>query len=475
MNVPVLVIRLHGKPVGKLFGFDQPGSEPIIRFVADPGLADKPFGAGPVLSEAFRAEDPDQQKSLWYDLANPLFNARPGRHGDWQLPSFFQNLLPEGRFRFHVSEDAKIDERDHIRMLAACGKNLPGAVTAEWEDIPRAELQRLITQNNDALEMSVWSEPYQDALSISGVQPKLGVAMDTNGRFVGRTSQGDVHIIAKLPSPDHPRMPQLEDLCMRMAAACSVAVCEFALHPLGHLAAPHRYDLGEEAQGTFLAVHRFDRVRTSGKTKRVHFEDFAQVFGVLPEEKYQGSYQAIALQLMALPGCGEAAVLELLRRIAVNDLLGNADMHLKNLGLLYKDPATASLAPAYDITSTAVYINSQGHALHFLESNTTPNNRTSAKTDILKPTNVMAFCRPLGLNPKLAEEVIRDVTKRACTAWLPMVQASGLSTQQKLKLVRYTQSRRLAKSWLNHKANAGLLIDWQSAEAGYAALNAQQA
>ena len=54
--------------------------------------------------------------------------------------------------------------------------------------------------------------------------------------------------------------------------------------------------------------------------------------------------------LLGLPQCGEPAVHELLRRIEVNELLGNADMHLKNLGLIYRDRQHAELAPAYDIT-----------------------------------------------------------------------------------------------------------------------------
>lgn len=461
MNVPILVIRLHGQRIGQLFQYDQVGSPPIIRFVLDDSVASLPFDTSPVLSESFRAGNPEQQKAFWSDYANPIFNAKCGKHGDWQLPSYFQNLLPEGRFRLHVAEEANIQEGDHIRMLAACGKNLSGAVTAVWEEVPRDQLQRLVTQNSDALEMSVWAEPYQDALSISGVQPKLGVTMDAEGRFVGRTRDGDVHIIAKLPSPDYPRMPQMEDLCMRLAKTCDVDVCDFQLLPLSRLSAPHRYDLGDEVQGDFLAVHRFDRHRENGHTQRIHFEDFAQVLGYLPEGKYEYSYQGIAATLIDLPGCGEAAVLELLRRIFVNDLLGNADMHLKNIGLLYPDKVHATLAPAYDITSTAVYINARGHALHLLDEEVSPVRANRNKTDLLTPSSLRDFCRPLDINEKLAIEVLRDTTALACRHWLPLIMESRLTEQQKRKLVRYFLSRPHAQSWLKRQANAEFRERWE--------------
>ena len=35
---------------------------------------------------------------------------------------------------------------------------------------------------------------------------------------------------------------------------------------------------------------------------------------------------------------------------------GNADMHLKNWSVIYKDKRTASIAPAYDFVSTIPYI-----------------------------------------------------------------------------------------------------------------------
>ncbi|RZI72762.1 MAG: type II toxin-antitoxin system HipA family toxin [Variovorax sp.] len=431
MNVPVLVIKLHGQPIGCLFKYTQPGLPPILRFAADEAYARQPWDEADVLSESMRADDPVQQQSFWLDVTRPEFNTVRGSKGDWELPPFFQNLLPEGVFRRFVAEEAQIDPMDHMAMIAACGKNLPGAVTAEWEDISRDTLQRLITQNQDALEATVWAEPFQDALSISGVQPKIGVNKDAEGRFVGRTSRGEASIIAKLPSPEYARMPQLESLGMTLAGLAGVDVCQFELVPMSVLSAPHRYDLGDELAGQFLAVTRFDRGEGGAK---IHFEDFAQVFGRPPEQKYAESYLAIGAVLLSLPRCGEAAVHELLRRIEVNELLGNADMHLKNLGLLYRDRRHAELAPAYDITSTLLYNGARGHALLLMPDGDAAGERQHA-APIFNPTRLQAFCNALGLQVPGAAKVVRDVAAEAARHWLAPILASGLTPMQKRQLL----------------------------------------
>ena len=113
-----------------------------------------------------------------------------------------------------------------------------------------------------------------------------------------------------------------------------------------------------------LAVERFDRLSDGS---RVHIEDFAQVFGVYPEDKYKrASYRNIAAVLAAESGEGDVA--EFIRRITFNALIGNADMHLKNWSLIYPDRRTARLAPAYDFVSTVAYIPDEQAALNVSRS-----------------------------------------------------------------------------------------------------------
>lgn len=62
---------------------------------------------------------------------------------------------------------------------------------------------------------------------------------------------------------------------------------------------------------------------------------------------------------------GEAGVREFIRRLVFNTLIGNADMHLKNWSLIYRDGRTPELSPGYDFMSTTVYIPDENAALKY--------------------------------------------------------------------------------------------------------------
>jgi serine/threonine-protein kinase HipA len=93
-------------------------------------------------------------------------------------------------------------------------------------------------------------------------------------------------------------------------------------------------------------------------------EDFAQVFGLYPQDKYHHrSYANIASVLRA--ETSEAGTYEFFRRLVFSVLIGNGDMHLKNWSLLYPDGRTPVLSPAYDFVATFPYIPNDGLALTF--------------------------------------------------------------------------------------------------------------
>ena len=63
---------------------------------------------------------------------------------------------------------------------------------------------------------------------------------------------------------------------------------------------------------------------------------------------------------------GKPAVHELIRRLAVNELLDNPDAHLKNFGVLYERNSQGfkpTFAPAFDIVPYAISHGIDGHAL----------------------------------------------------------------------------------------------------------------
>ena len=107
------------------------------------------------------------------------------------------------------------------------------------------------------------------------------------------------------------------------------------------------------------AIKRFDR----SPQGRVHTEDFAQILGLYPIDKYQKvNYEQLAQVLYQATKLSEAQ--QLAKRLLVNVLLGNGDAHLKNWSIIYPDGINPSLAPLYDVVFTAPYIKNDGLALN---------------------------------------------------------------------------------------------------------------
>jgi serine/threonine-protein kinase HipA len=445
MNVKALEIRLGRRRVGILFQYALSHDQVINRFVADDRYARDP--GQPVLSYSFLAGDPQAQAAFWAGVTAPQLNGALSDAADrgWLLPAFFQNLLPEGPLRTRIAELRGCSPNDHFELLAATGKDLPGDIHALPATLSRADLTRYIAQDNDALEMSVVEAPLDDAISVSGVQAKLAV-LKQGDRFVARTKLSDRrkvrHVIAKLPVPQYPQLPELEHLSLRLAAAAGVSVVESELAPLGRLAVEHGYDLGPVDPDTrFLAVFRYDR-DAGTPTGRVHCEDFAQVLAVQPEHKYAGDYLTVAGVMMATPTLGEPAVHELLRRILVSDLMGNPDMHLKNIGLRYSDGRTPDLPPAYDLVGYAAYgIVKAGRALRWLPRSADDTAATPASPE-LTPVVVRDFCARLGLPEKPAWAALRQCATKAFQQWPALIAQSAIGEKMKDRLLARLESFR---------------------------------
>ncbi|MCK5385162.1 MAG: HipA domain-containing protein [Alphaproteobacteria bacterium] len=123
-------------------------------------------------------------------------------------------------------------------------------------------------------------------------------------------------------------------------------------------------DFGKLRGSQALAVKRFDR--TEGG-KRIHIEDFAQVYSIFPDNKYEGvSFQNIAKMVWTLTG--EEGLRDYIARLAYTILTGNGDMHLKNWSFIYRDGRTPELAPVYDMVSTVPYIPGDTLALKLLKT-----------------------------------------------------------------------------------------------------------
>jgi serine/threonine-protein kinase HipA len=335
-DVSVLEVRLYGVKIGTLTLI--PGDQSVFAF-------DKPY-----------IDDPDRPTlSLSFKdrFGQLLTNIKPVHV---RVPPFFANLLPEGPLRAYLAERAGANEKREFFLLWILGRDLPGALTiipADGEAWPEVK---------DGDDEETRSERRSNALrfSLAGVQLKFS-AVKNAGKAGGLTiPAGGVggSWIVKLPSQTYTGVPENEFSMMSLAARLGMHVPEIQLVDIE--AIDGLPDGIGALKGSALAIRRFDRTEDGP----VHIEDFAQVFGVWPDDKYK---RASARNIAAVIGIevGDYGTAEFIRRLVFNTLIGNADMHLKNWSLIYPDRRTAALAPAYDFLSTIPYIPDQFAALRY--------------------------------------------------------------------------------------------------------------
>jgi serine/threonine-protein kinase HipA len=239
-------------------------------------------------------------------------------------------------------------------LLWALGSDLPGAVTtrpAESEEWPP-------DAGNDP-DHPGDQEHSEKVLrfSLAGVQFKFSaVTSATGGLTIPARGVGGSWIV-KLPSEKYEGVPENEFSMMTLARLVGINVPAIELISVDAIG-----NLPEDVsslKGQALSIERFDRLSDGSS---VHIEDFAQIFGICPQDKYKKASMVNIAGVIAAES-DDADIREFIRRMVFNALIGNADMHIKNWSVYYPDRRTARLAPAYDFVSTIPYIADSGAAL----------------------------------------------------------------------------------------------------------------
>ncbi|MCM5555307.1 type II toxin-antitoxin system HipA family toxin [Pleomorphomonas sp. NRK KF1] len=336
-DVSILNVDLHGRTIGTLtrvagdrvlFAFNE-------AYIADPER--------PTLGLFFK----DQAGALRTDFP-PV---------QTKLPPFFSNLLPEGPLRRYLADAAGVHSEREFFLLWALGRDLPGAVTvtpADGEAWPP-----------EAMAPHGERHPPQSNMlrfSLAGVQLKFSAVAGARGGLTVPASGVGGDAIVKLPSSDFAGVPENEYSMMRLADLIGMDVPRVDLVDID--AIDGLPDGAGRFGGKAFVIERFDRLPGGG---RAHIEDFAQVFGVYPDDKYRKAGMRSVARVIAAEGT-DADIREFVRRLTFNTLIGNGDMHLKNWSLIYRDGRTASLAPAYDFVSTVAYIPGDRFALNYSRS-----------------------------------------------------------------------------------------------------------
>ena len=316
-DIDVLNVQLYGETIGTITRL--PGDRNLFAF--EQSYIDN--ADRPTLSLSF--------KSAFGELVTKVPPVQT------RLPPFFSNLMPEGAMRDLLAERAHVNPAREFFLAWVLGQDLPGALKlmpANGEEVPPDDGSEVKAHEGKDSE----DEPAL-RFSLAGVQLKFSAVQEANGGLTIPVDGTGGHWIVKLPSAKFKRVPENEFAMMELARRIGIEVPETRLIGIRDIVGLPK---GMEILGdTAFIAKRFDRTDNGDV---VHMEDFAQVFGVFPEQKYKNaSYGNIANILWI--ETGEQGAAEFVRRFIFNALIGNADMHLKNWSLLLSRQTRRDIVP----------------------------------------------------------------------------------------------------------------------------------
>lgn len=333
-RVSVLDVSLYGEPIAtlthvdgdrNLFAFNQEYMEDTNR---------------PTLGLGFKDE-----------LGSLITEFKPVQT---RVMPFFSNLLPEGRMRTYLAELGGVNQEREFFLLWLLGKDLPGAVTVE-----PADGEKWPPDVNGSPQGSAAGDKTKALrFSLAGVQLKFSAIENkgTKGLTIPAKGIGGSWIV-KLPSTRYEGVPEAEYSVMTLARLVGIDVPAIKLVNVAEIG--NLPEGIESLAGQAFAIQRFDRLPDGSP---VHIEDFAQVFGLYPADKYGKASVMNIANVIGSEG-KQADVVEFIRRLTFNMLVGNADMHVKNWSLIYPDRRSAAIAPAYDLVPTIAFIPDETAAL----------------------------------------------------------------------------------------------------------------
>jgi serine/threonine-protein kinase HipA len=253
---------------------------------------------------------------------------------------FFAGLLPEGVRLGVVMSSTKTSADDHLTLLLAIGADTIGNVRVLPAGVQPTDQIPMFTPERDndfhAVYKKLIGSVDADPVGLAGVQPKVSAA---TWSIPTRTTSGPA--ILKLSPTEYPLIVENEHFFMRMAAACGLRAATTSL-------------IHDATGRSALLVTRFDR---EGSV-RIPQEDACQVEGIYPASKYRIKTETAITTLADAcdrgGGSRVIAVLELLKVVVFSWLIGNGDLHGKNISV-YNPGGVWQPTPAYDLLSTQPY------------------------------------------------------------------------------------------------------------------------
>lgn len=343
------------------------------------------------------------------------------------LHTFFAGLLPEGLRLEALTRSVKTSKDDLLSLLIASGTDCVGDISIVKEGEQLVELAPDIDTPHlgevSFAELFKKSISYKEAakgivdeISLPGIQDKISANLIS---FPVKTKRKDKAYILKLNPSDKPLLVENEHFFLKMADDCGIETAKSEV-------------VVDRNGKSGLLVERFDRIFTSKQNypKKVHQEDACQFLDRYPADKYiQINCRMIAEGIEKFCSAPIIEIAKLLRLIAFSYLIGNGDLHAKNVSI-YTSHLTnrTELTPAYDLLSTLPYGDNR-MALKF-----------EGRDDNLKRVDFVNFGKRHGVNEAVVESMLSELCEKAFE-WSQKVGKIGLSTKKTKHLTSTMQKR----------------------------------
>ena len=335
-----------------------------------------------------------------------------------KLPPFIVSLLPEGWLE-QVLKDP--DERAVLRSGKRYMSNImivereeelvtlpqdvlltrlemystDGAFTGQYAGPGRTDIETSFEKNLAQIYARA------DTPRLSGVQIKAPMYLDANGTLSPSTGKPFTHILKPAGTSGYDALPLVEWIAMTLGRAAGLTAPSVAL-----IAMP-------DNMPPALLVERFD-IREGVEDRRMlALEDLCSVLDLPVHAKYDATLERLARAVRPLSTEPAQDLLVLLRRALFAWLIGDGDLHLKNMALLkIAEPGEAQLrsvrmAPLYDAVTTRVFPNLKHDRMAL---------KLNGKDDNLRRDDFRTLAANSGLKTADADAVIDDTLSRLALA-----------------------------------------------------------
>ena len=293
---------------------------------------------------------------------------------------------------------------DDLALFQIVGRSLIGRLrfgesAEQLDQVPTQDLRELLRSRGTGEMFEELLRRYAQYSGVAGIQPKVLVRdngslrtatfspVETSDRL---TAHGATHIVKSFDSVKFPGLAANEVLCLRAAARAGLIVSRAEIAADGRLLVIERFD--RKADGAYLA-----------------FEDGCALDGRLSHQKYEGSYEQLAVTLAGVlrgPDGTAAELAKFFRALVLSVAVRNGDAHRKNFGVVYDDATgDVTLAPTFDVISTTPYLPQDSLALTLNGTKRWPDAKRLEKFGIQR-------CH---LSPAAAKTVVAEVADAVAT------------------------------------------------------------